>query len=176
MALTLDSLMRGNLETVLGLEKEIYGRFTPLERWSHTVTRAFGNLRMLGAHMLALSVWFLWNSGILPVRPFDPWPFYGLVLTVAVESLFLSLLILVSQRVIQQMDNHRAHLALQISLLAEQEATKILEVLMHLEQRLGTAEQDERRDALAEATAPHTLSRAITEHVGPSGPPRAPTG
>lgn len=165
MALTLDGLMRGNLETVLGLEREIYGRFTPLERFSHRVTRAFGSLRMVALHALGLLMWFVVNSGMLPLAPFDPWPFHALVLTLALESLLLSFLILISQRVMQQMDNHRTHLALQIGLLAEQESTKILEALTRMEHKLGTAEKDEQRDALSQSTAPQTLSEAIAEHV-----------
>ena len=165
MAMTLDRLMRANLETILGLEREIYGHFTPLERLSHRLTHTFGSLRMLGIHLLALACWVLVNSGLFPLQPFDPWPFRGLVLTLSIESLTLSFLILVSQRVMQQMDNHRTHLALQIGLLAEQESTKILEALTRLECKLGTALQDEQRDALSQATPPETLSEAISEHV-----------
>ena len=63
---------------------------------------------------------------IAALPPFDPFPFGILTLIVSTEGVLLAIIILISQnRMIRQADR-RAHLDLQINLLAEQEASLIL--------------------------------------------------
>lgn len=168
MPVTLDHLIHDNLETVLGLEQQLYRQFTRPERWMHRLTLAFGTIRMIVLHGLLVGGWIALNSPLLARRPIDPWPFHGLILALSFEGIALALLILISQRIMQKLENHRTHLALQIQLLSEQEATKGLEVLARIEQRLGTSPRDDRMSALSQATRPDELSSAIQEHLAQS--------
>lgn len=83
--------------------------------------------------------WIALNLRVFSLKPIDPWPFQGLILGLAVEAVVLSFLVLISQSIMQKMENLRGHMSLQIELLAEQEATKILRVLGRIERGLGSA-------------------------------------
>jgi Protein of unknown function (DUF1003) len=62
-------------------------------------------------------------------RPIDPFPFSFLTLVVSLEAIFLSIFVLVSQNNLTRQSERRAHLDLQINLLAEQESTKTVALL-----------------------------------------------
>jgi uncharacterized membrane protein len=64
--------------------------------------------------------------------PFDPFPFSFLTLVVSLEAIFLSVFVLMSQNRMTRQADKRAHLDLQIYLLAEQELTTILHMLRGL--------------------------------------------
>jgi uncharacterized membrane protein len=63
---------------------------------------------------------------------FDPFPYPLLTMIVSLESIFLSLFILMSQNRSARQADQRSHLDLQINLLSEQENTKMLEMLQAL--------------------------------------------
>jgi len=171
MPVTLSNLIRDNLETVIGLEQQLYRQFTPLERLMHRITLAFGTIWMIALHFLVVGVWVTLNSPLFMKHPIDPWPFHGLILALSLEGIALALLILISQRIMQKLENHRTHLALQIQLLSEQESTKGLEVLARIEQRLGTRGHDDKMSALSEPTRPDELSSALQERMEHNEPP-----
>ena len=77
-------------------------------------------------HLLLFGVWFMVNLGLTPLRPFDTFPFGILTLIVSAEGVLLAIFVLVSQNRMSRQANQRAHLNLQIGLLAEQETTKLL--------------------------------------------------
>lgn len=166
MPSVLGKLIRENLTTVVELERELYCQFSPMQRLTHRLTLAFGSLWM-GLLNIGFAIgWITLNSRVFGLKPIDPWPFQGLMLGLAVEAVVLSFLVLISQSIMQKMENHRAHMSLQIELLAEQEATKILEVLGRIERALGLSERaDERMAALTETTHPGDLSSAIREQT-----------
>ena len=62
-------------------------------------------------------------------RPVDPFPFSFLTLVVSLEAIFLSIFVLVSQNNLTRQSERRAHLDLQINLLAEQESTRTVALL-----------------------------------------------
>jgi uncharacterized membrane protein len=78
------------------------------------------------------------NLGLVPgVAPFDPFPFGILTLFVSGEGVLLSLFILISQNRMTRQADRRAHLALQVSMLAEQELTLLLQHQQRLIEHLG---------------------------------------
>ena len=82
--------------------------------------------------------WVVVNLGAIPgVVPIDPYPFPFLALFVAVEAIFLSTFVLMTQKRQTRQADHWAHLNLQIGLLGEQETTKVLQMLKLVCDRLG---------------------------------------
>jgi uncharacterized membrane protein len=69
-------------------------------------------------------------------RPIDPFPFSFLTLVVSLEAIFLTLFVLISQNNLTRQSERRAHLDLQINLLAEQESTKTVELLERIARQL----------------------------------------
>jgi uncharacterized membrane protein len=69
------------------------------------------------------------NVGVIrAVRPFDPFPFPCLTMTVSLEAIFLALFVLASQNRLARQTDKRSHLDLQVDLLAEREMTAVLAV------------------------------------------------
>ncbi len=98
-----------------------------------------------GPALLAHAAWFvLWttaNLGLIPaVEPFDPFPFPLLTMTVSLEAIFLSLLVLASQTRMSRQSDKRAHLNLQVDLLAEREMTAVLRLLSDIARHLGVSD------------------------------------
>ncbi len=84
------------------------------------------------AHGIWFGVWTVWNCGWLGGQPFDPFPFPLLTSIVSLEAIFLTLFVLASQNQMTRDADQRAHLNLQVNLLAEQEMTLVLRMLRDL--------------------------------------------
>jgi Protein of unknown function (DUF1003) len=70
------------------------------------------------------------------LRPFDPFPFPFLTMTVSLEAIFLALFVLASQNRLARQADKRSHLDLQINLLAEREMTAVLQLLQDIARHL----------------------------------------
>src|SRR5688572_32791462 len=89
-----------------------------------------GNGPVLLLHVVWFGAWVTVNAGaIRGVRPFDPFPFPFLTMTVSLEALFLALFVLASQNRLARHADKRRHLALRMDRLAEREMTAGLQFL-----------------------------------------------
>jgi uncharacterized membrane protein len=130
-------LLARNVEAVAQLEAADRARQTTAERFSDSIARMAGTGWFAGLHVLWFTMWIAWNSGFLPgVRPIDPFPFSFLTLVVSLEAIFLTLFVLISQNNLTRLSERRAHLDLQVNLLAEQESTKTVALLERIAQKL----------------------------------------
>ena len=120
------------------------------------------NTRCLVYDFLCFAVWIFINTSPVFAHHPDPFPFTLLTLTVALESIFLSSFILISQRHETQLTEQRSHLDLQINLLIEQENTMMLKMLKSIAAKVG-AEIDADADlaAMEESTRPEQLLEQI---------------
>ena len=130
------------------------------DRITHFVTRG----PALVGHAVWFAGWILINTGMLPiVQPFDRFPFPLLTLVVSLEAIFLTLFVLLSQGRMTIRADKRAHLDLQIDMLAEREMTAVLRVMLdvarHLDVKLSLTE-DQMADLL-EKTDVERLTRAL---------------
>lgn len=141
-------------------EESQRARRTLSQRICDTITCAAGEPWFATAHGVWFGGWTLFNSGWIPgIHPFDPFPFAFLTMIVSLEAIFLSLAILMSQSLENRQNDDRAKLDLQINLLAEREATKILELLRAIckKQGMPEAEDPELLDLLRPTEADHVL-------------------
>lgn len=122
-----------------------------------------GNIAFVWVHVAVFAAWIVWNTW--PGLPhFDSYPFIFLTLCVSLEAIFLSSFILISQNYEMRVTERRNRLDLQINLLAEQENTKVLQLLEGIARQLGVrAENDPDVQVLEQATRPETLVRQIDE-------------
>ncbi len=121
--------------------------------------RMLGNPATLAMHVAFYGAWLVWNGADgFGLRPFDPPPFGLLTLTVSLEAILLTLFVIVSQNRIREQADHHAHVDLQVNLMAEQEATKMLGLLQSLcaHFRLKEAEDAEIGELL-QSTDPESL-------------------
>jgi uncharacterized membrane protein len=91
----------------------------------------------------------------------------------SLEAIFLSILVLVSQNNLTRQSERRAHLDLQINLLAEQESTKTVALLQRISEHLQVPDPtDSSEPELAAPTDIHDvvsmLDRALADCPEPS--------
>jgi uncharacterized membrane protein len=155
-----------NVARVAKLESEA------LEARSFGARCATGLIRFAGTttfaifHLVWFVVWLTVNCGLVPgIRPFDPFPFSFLTLVVSLEAIFLSIWILIGQNEMERLADRRAHLDLQINMLAEQESTAAIRMLQRISERLGIPSDDTVDAALAEETDLERIVTAIDQTV-----------
>src|SRR4051812_6898530 len=145
------------------LEELAVGRRTHADRAAELVARFCGSITFVWIHAALFAAWIAWN--LIPGLPhFDAYPFTFLTLVVSLEAIFLSSFILISQNYEMRVTERRSQLDLQINLLAEQENTKILQLLDRMAKKMGLYEEDDPEIAVLEqATRPETLAKQIED-------------
>ena len=127
-----------NVAAIKRWEQALLRERTRAERLSDRITLFAASGPMLLAHLAWFLTWIGLNVGWFGgIEPFDPFPFPFLTMTVSLEAIFLALFVLASQNRLARQSDMRAHLNLQIDLLAEREMTAVLRLLQDLSAHLG---------------------------------------
>lgn len=152
-----------NIETISRLEQEAIEQRSTSEKISEAFTRFMGSLTFVALHLVGMAIWFSWNLGAFGLEPFDPFPFGIFTLIVSTEGVILAIFVLISQNRMSRLSNQRAHLNLQISLLAEQETTKLLQRLKMIADHAGIheTERDEEIERLSQSTHLEVLAEEL---------------
>jgi uncharacterized membrane protein len=98
---------------------------------------------------------------------FDPSPFGLLTLGMSLEAIFLTIFVLLSQNRLTRQADRRAHLDLQINLLAEQESTRTVALLQRIADHLGLPRQPAGEDELATPTDIRHVVTALEHTLTP---------
>jgi uncharacterized membrane protein len=127
-----------NVRVVKAWEEAAIESRSRAERLSEWITSTAGRGWVLVTHVMWFVCWAAINLGRVPgIRPFDPFPFPMLTTAVSLEAIFLALFVLSSQNRMAMQADKRAHLDLQVDLLAEREMTAVLQVLQDIAAHLG---------------------------------------
>ncbi len=145
------------------------------EKLSEAIANFCGSMTFVYVHVVWFGGWVLFNS-LLPVQPFDPFPFTFLTLIVSLEAIFLSTFILISQNHETRLTERRNHLDLQINMMAEKENTKLLELAKAIAQKVGVAFDDADMQALLEPMDPAKVVEQIMEASGDDPKKAKPNG
>ena len=159
----LDKEIASNVAEIVGLENAQRKRRSIAERLSELVAGFCGSMTFVYVHIAWFGLWIVFNN--FGSVPFDPYPYTFLTLVVSLEAIFLSTFILISQNHDTQLSERRNHLDLQINLLAEQENTKMLELLQAIAQKVGVT-RDPDVDVLLEPINPKKLVKQIVKAAG----------
>jgi len=119
-----------NIKVVLRLEQEALDHRSFGEHVADVVTSVASKSWFSALHLALIAGWIAANA--LGYLHLDPYPFNLLSSIIAVEAIFLTLLVLASQHRMARVAERRSHLNLQIDLLAEQEMTVMLRMLERL--------------------------------------------
>ena len=131
----LPAAARRNIAAVRDLAAEVRLGRTRVDRATDAISGFVGSPRFLIAQVALVAAWVAVNT--LPTGRFDPYPFEFLNFALAVEAILLSTVVLMAQNRQGREAAAQAELHLQVGLLAEQEATKMLEMLRAIHTRLG---------------------------------------
>ena len=150
------------------LEDDAARRRPPSSRIADLVAGFAGKLRFVLLHAALVASWAAVNAGLVPGIPaFDPYPFGLLGMLFSLEGVLLASFVLMKQNRMSAQAEQRSHLDLQISLLSEQEVSKVIQMLERVSERLGIERQvvDAEAREMAEATAVGNLARQLQEKL-----------
>jgi uncharacterized membrane protein len=159
-----------NIATVVKLEERFLQERNTVERIGDVIGSFSGSMSFVVLHVVIFALWFLVNTKSVPGIPaFDPYPFTLLSMVVSVEAVLLSTFVLMKQNLEAKRAEHRQHLTLQIDLLAEQEATKTLQLVQRICERLGIegASHDKEMKFLSQNTAVDELADELKSKLPP---------
>ena len=166
------SAVEENVQAIKRWERAILRARSKAEQVSDWIACTAGSGAVLVLHVLWFGAWVTVNSGMIRrIRPFDPFPFPFLTMTVSLEAIFLALIVLASQNRLSRQADKRSHLDLQIDLLAEREMTAVLQLLQdiagHLKVRTSVT-PEQLRD-LMKKTDLRRLTNRMEELAEPAG-------
>jgi uncharacterized membrane protein len=115
-----------NIRTMVELERKSKDDRTPIDRLTDAVGRVVGSTPFIVLHAIWFTAWIALNTTRFA---FDPYPYSLLNLIVALEAVFLTSVVLMTQNHMTRLAERRGHLDLQVDLLAEQELTAMLHML-----------------------------------------------
>jgi uncharacterized membrane protein len=153
---------RENIEAIARLERDALDRRSAAERFSENVVKLIGSTAFLLLNAVLMGTWAVVNSNLIPgLAPFA-------LLTLSAESIILTIFVLISQNRLMRQADKRAHLDLQVGLLAEQELTVVVQMLHKLCEHAGV-EIDFSRHArtFGEATDVHKIAQELDENLPP---------
>ena len=133
---SLNSSLRRNIDALRRRRDEEEARASAEERLARVITRFSGSMRFVYLHFVLYGGWIVANLGWVPgIRPWDP-TFVVLAMIASVEAIFLSTFILITQNRMAAAADRRAELDVQISLLAEAEITKLVQLVSEIAARM----------------------------------------
>jgi uncharacterized membrane protein len=158
--------MEENVRAISEWEQSALHARSRAERLSDWITATAASGPVLLAHVIWFSLWTVLNLGLIRGwEPFDPFPFPFLTMTVSLEAIFLALFVLASQNRLAYQSDKRAHLDLQIDLLAEREMTAVLQLLQDIATHLNapTSITTARLRELVKETDIHEITQKLDQ-------------
>lgn len=158
------SAAQRNILEICEIEKNALSSRSRSDRLGDLISTQAGRMWFIIIHLIWFAIWLGLN--LRGAHSFDPYPFALLTMIVSLESIFLSLFILMSQNRATKQADQRAHLDLQINLLAEHENTKMLLMLQALCKHHHLIQaHDPEIGELAKRTEPQQVLQDLVQHL-----------
>ena len=155
------------IRSIAQLHAEHHRNATALQRVVDRLTAFVGRPRFIGLLTGAAILWIGGNLvvGVLGRAPFDPPPFAWFDGAVSLGALYITVLILTTQRREDQLAQHREQLTLELAILSEQKTAKVIELLEEMRRDSPSLRNrvDEEAAAMAVPADPQSVLEAIKE-------------
>ena len=142
-----------------------YENASPLQRAVAATTGIIGRPGSAIVLTLAVVLWITVNATMIAsgLTPFDEPPFPYLFGLVALAALYVTLLILITQRHDDELATRREQLTLELAILNERKAAKIIAMLeeSRFADPMRSSDRDVEAETLATATDPETVFDAL---------------
>ncbi len=126
------------------------------------LTAICGSTAFLLSHVFIFAIWIIINTDNFPwIEVFDPFPFGLLTMIVSLEAIFLAIFILVSQNRSSYISTIRDEVHIGLNSIAEEEITKILEVLADIRRELGIKKPDPQLEKMLERIDTGYIEKSI---------------
>ena len=122
------------VQAIARLHAEHHGQATASQRIVERLTARAGQPMFLIVLTVLMIGWMAGNLTVLAMghKPWDEPPFSWLQGATGVAALYMTILILATQRREDQLASHREQLTLELGILSEQKAAKIIQLLEEL--------------------------------------------
>jgi uncharacterized membrane protein len=162
-----ESMLHDRSELIQSFKAKMDRKRTPLERFADRATELLGSNVFLFLNILWFAVWIIVNVRLIPhLQPFDPYPFGFLTMAVSLEAIILAILVLISQNRSARIADMREEIQLQVNIIAEEEITKIIELLAKLlEKNNIDVSKDSKLQSMLKPTNPEKIEKTIDEQI-----------
>ena len=140
-----------NIAAVLEFYTREEQRISRSQHILERISRFVGRPVFLGIILIFVALWILANTGLreLGMTEFDPAPFFWLQGIVGLGALLTATVVLTKQNRLAKLAQQRAHLDLKVTLLTEQKAAKLIDLLEELRRDLPNVNNRHDSDAVA---------------------------
>ena len=128
-----------NIRAIYKREQKQLKKIPLTHKLANWIANFSGTVLFAGINAVFFVMWITLN---LTGWKFDPYPFTFLTMMVSLESIFLSVFVLISQNELSAQTEARNNLDLQVNLLAEQESTAIINLLVKMAEKIGIPDAD----------------------------------
>jgi uncharacterized membrane protein len=160
-----------NLHAVLDFYTRENKKISYWQRLAERVSLVIGQPVFLGLILLLVFLWTLGDISmrLLGLNEFDPPPFFWLQGIVGLAALLTTTVVLIRQNRLTQLEEQRAHLDLKVTLLTEQKAAKMIDLLEELRRDLPNVKNrhDPEAAALQQSMNPDLVLAALDERAVP---------
>ena len=172
---TLSEQVVRNVETIFTLREKADETIGKHQKVIERGTQEIGCARTIYLTMLVVVIWVTFNTAApyFSMRPPDPPPFSWLQGVVGLCALFMTTMILTTQNRHAAHADQRAHLDLQVNLLAEQKVAKLIALVEELRRDLPNVHDrhDPIAKAMTQAVDPTAVISALEETQSPKARP-----
>ena len=155
------------VQAIARFHAEHHDRATPLERAIEGLTARAGRPQFIGILTALVLLWVVLNSALAALghQPVDEPPFYWMQGVIGLAALYMTSLILTTQRRDDQLASLREQLTLELGILSEQKTAKIIALLEELRRDHPDIRDRVDHDAIAMSTPadPEAVLEAIKE-------------
>jgi uncharacterized membrane protein len=156
-----------NIEAVLEFYTREERKITRSQRILERISHLIGQPVFLGFILLFVALWMLANAVLrqFGVTEFDPAPFFWLQGIVGLGALLTATVVLTKQNRLAKLAEQRAHLDLKVTLMTEQKAAKLIDLLEELRRDLPNVKDrhDPESAALKKSMNPDLVLAALDE-------------
>src|SRR5450756_676598 len=160
-----------NIEAVLEFYTREERKISRSQRILERISGLVGQPVFLGFILLFVVLWMLANTvlRLFGMAEFDPRPFFWLQGIVGLGALLTATVVLIKQNRLAKIEEQRAHLDLKVTLLTEQKAAKLIDLLEELRRDLPNVRNrhDPEAAALQQSMSPDLVLAALHERSAP---------
>ncbi|MFA7415724.1 MAG: DUF1003 domain-containing protein [Rhizobium sp.] len=156
-----------NIEAVLEFYTREEQKISRSQRILERLSNFIGQPVFLGFILLFVALWTLANTALRQLGriEFDPAPFLWLQGIVGLGALLTATVVLIKQNRLARLEEQRAHLDLKVTLLIEQKAAKLIELVEELRRDLPNVRNrhDAEATVLKQSMNPNQVLAALDE-------------
>lgn len=169
--------LSGNIEAVLAFYAREEEKISRWQRILERISLVIGQPVFLGFILLFVTLWMLASIVLhrLGIAEFDPAPFFWLQGIVGLGALLTATVVLTKQNRLAKLEEQRAHLDLKVTLLTEQKAAKLIDLLEELRRDLPNVRDRQDPDAatLQQPMDPEGVRATLDERLKAAGATKA---